>query len=136
VCTKSNCHNKGNQILMIAIENDHLNLVRWLIKAGADVNVIAKYGMSPLTLAVRKENLDLVRLLINAGVDVNMSNHGEGRTSLIMAVRNGQVDLIRLLIKGGADVNARDDDDCPVLMLRPSIIEIIQKVKICHVQLQ
>ena len=45
-----------------------------LIYTGANVNVVDRYGETPLHLAVEKNNTVIIKLLIDAGADENIRN--------------------------------------------------------------
>jgi ankyrin repeat protein len=78
---------------------------RRLIKAGADVNVINKYGVTPLFMAAQNGHLEIVILLLKAGADVNIANKESGISPLWIASQQGHSEIIRMLLKAGADVN-------------------------------
>ncbi len=78
-----------------------------LLERGAEVDVMNKYGSSPLAEAVKLGNLDLVRQLLDAGADVESPN-GDGQTALMLAARIGALDVAKLLVERGADVNAKE----------------------------
>ena len=66
---------RGRPILTLAIEEvGSSNLVRWLIKAGADIDATAPeaiYVQTPLTAAFGKDRWDIMRLLLKSGADVH-----------------------------------------------------------------
>ena len=126
--------------LILASGNDRLNLdvIKTLIKAGADVNARtdevwdANGGLSPLMVAMFAEslNLEAIVALIGAGADVNARNKA-GWTPLILAAgnANSNPEAIKALIDAGADVNARikGDKSTPLILaaMRCSNPEVI-----------
>ncbi|WP_182867993.1 ankyrin repeat domain-containing protein [Rhodopirellula sp. JC639] len=58
-----------------------LEVVRSLIQAGADVNVLDQQGETPLLLAVRARDPGIVRMLVEAGAapDLGSDSHGSPR---------------------------------------------------------
>ncbi|CAN0558027.1 unnamed protein product, partial [Ectocarpus sp. 8 AP-2014] len=57
-----------------AVENRHLEVVRTLAEAGADVNLIYEDGYAevpPLVTAAKQGNVDVALVLLDAGADVN-----------------------------------------------------------------
>lgn len=74
-CVRSMSACRGRPILTLAIEEvGSSNLVRWLIKAGADIDATAPeaiYVQTPLTAAFGKDRWDIMRLLLKAGADVH-----------------------------------------------------------------
>jgi uncharacterized protein len=99
------------------------DMVRALIKAGADVNAGDSAGTPALIVTVRDSgNAEVVRLLLGAGARVNAKDR-QGDTALIAAVREflpgGKVavkealrrnpEVIRALLDAGADVSVKDE---------------------------
>ena len=61
----------------MALRENHKDMVKLLIKKGADVNAADNDGETPLFIAVYRDK-DIVELLIGKGADVNASNkYGE-----------------------------------------------------------
>jgi ankyrin repeat protein len=81
-----------------------------LVRAGADVNRVTRYGVTPLSLAAGNGDAALINLLLEAGADVGKADAAltDGRTVLMLAARTGSVDAIRLLLAHGANVNGAE----------------------------
>jgi ankyrin repeat protein len=94
----------GSTALMWAIHKVDHELVRALLKAGANPNVINRFGASPLTEAVKISDFEMVRMLLAAGADANTANQ-DNQTALMLAAGVGSVDIAKALIKRGARVN-------------------------------
>ncbi len=58
-----------------AAYDGNIEAVKQHIAAGTDVNVMSKYGITPLRRAVDKGHKEIVELLIAAGADVNAKNN-------------------------------------------------------------
>lgn len=86
----------------VACDSGNIEMARFLIEKGADVNTKNDAGMTPL---MGNNNPDFVRLLIEKGADVNVKDVS-GLTPLHMAQNSG---IAGFLIASGADVNARDE---------------------------
>ncbi len=82
--------------------NKDLDLIKFLIDSGVDVNAKNDVGYSPLHYESRVE---VAELLIKAGADVNAKDN-RGLTPLHCT---NSVEVAELLIKAGADVNAKDN---------------------------
>jgi ankyrin repeat protein len=109
----------GWTALHVASRYGHIEIVRQLIAAGADVNAANKYGERPLHRALYVYDKDLgqppvpvetresvVKLLIEAGADVNALTCAEGTLlHYAMAVKDG-VRLVEILVEAGADIHA------------------------------
>ena len=101
---------QGETPLILSVENE--NLVKLLIKAGADVDLLTNQG-SVLHAAVRKGQNEVVGLLLKT-CNVNVVD-AEQRSPLHFAVSQGAISLKETLnpienqlILAGADVNAKD----------------------------
>jgi uncharacterized protein len=77
--------------------------VRFLIKAGANVNLAAKDGCTPLQMAAGLHDGEIVKLLLANGAKPNVADK-KGWTPLMRAVNPG-VASVRTLVEAGADVN-------------------------------
>lgn len=98
----------GYQPLGLASFFGHLELVRWLLEKGAEVNSPSKNParVMPLHSAVAGRHLQIARLLLEHGADVN-ARQIEDFSPLHAAAQNGQVEMVRLLLAFGADTQAR-----------------------------
>ncbi len=90
-----------------AVERDDLAAVTNLVRGGADVKAVNRYGLSPLSLACARGNADIVELLLGAGADPNTANP-EGETCLMSAAGTGNLRAVKALLVRGADVNAKE----------------------------
>ncbi|MEI6519773.1 MAG: ankyrin repeat domain-containing protein [bacterium] len=102
----------GYSPMIVAVRDNHIDMVRELINAGVNVN--APSGALKLTPLHSASNIDIVRLLIASNANVNAADNG-GNTPLHSAVRNGRMDIMKLLIDANANVNlANIDGETPV----------------------
>ncbi len=103
----------GDTPLLTAIAFADLELVRFLLKHGADPNVEVDDGYTCLLTAIESdadESTPIVGELIRAGADIHATGTN-GWTPLHMAAACGQVEKASLLIDAGADVNRRNEID-------------------------
>jgi ankyrin repeat protein len=110
---------------------DTIEIARLLVKNGADVDLIDKYGITPLHIAVRYNIPDLVSLLVEKGADVNIEND-YGFTPLILAVHLNNVEMVRLLVEEGVDVNIKNVSgvtalDLAIKLKRKEIADFLRK---------
>ena len=99
-----------NPLLRALQRRDHQHTIQ-LIEAGADVNVVGKLGLTPLTCAASQGNVQVVEALLKRGARLN-----EGpRSALANAAEYGQVETVRLLLRAGADVNGIAKDTKPIV---------------------
>jgi ankyrin repeat protein len=95
------------EILHEAIRTKDRDFAKNLIKAGADVKIIDRFGSTALMKAAENGQTEMAQLLIASGADVNASSLS-GWTALMLAARVGHTEIARLLSAHGADVNARN----------------------------
>ncbi|KAK3255368.1 hypothetical protein CYMTET_35447 [Cymbomonas tetramitiformis] len=94
----------GTRALVQACMKGHTKIVRALLAAGADPNLVDVSGDTPLIKAVwRRENTEIVRQLLEAGADVNMMD-GYKRTPLTKAAWWGRSEAIQVLLQAGAQL--------------------------------
>jgi ankyrin repeat protein len=77
------------------------DVIRLLIRNGAEINHLTDQGNTPLIDAIKQGNRVLVKLLITNGSDVNKPGNA-GQTPLKLAKQLKDDSIIRLLIKNGA----------------------------------
>jgi len=97
----------GTTALHYAVEADALDLVTQLVRAGANVKQVNRYGIPPITLAAQNGSARVLEALLEAGADPNTKTPA-GEPVLMTAARTGNADTVSLLIKRGADVSARE----------------------------
>lgn len=119
----------GETLLMKIVECEiPIEIVKYLIDAGADVNMGAEtLGGAVLMRAVSPHNInferskepdpDIVKLLIDAGADVNATDV-LGETVLMHASRYGNPELIKILLDSGiTNLNSQDNTGLTALMM-------------------
>lgn len=118
----ANCEdNEGYTPLCIASEHGHIEVFKYLIKAGADVNKAIIDGITPLIIASEKGHHNLVKLLIKAKANVNKSMEGQV-TPLFIASQNGYPEVVKLLVDSGANVDkARIADNLTSLFIAANV---------------
>jgi ankyrin repeat protein len=91
-----------------AVQYSHISIIERLIKSGADVNALDRWGKTPLHIAAMIGREDAAKLLIDNGADINAKDN-YGYTPLHEAAGNSRwaSGVARLLISAGADINAR-----------------------------
>src|SRR5262245_14904056 len=87
---------------------DDLDSVELLVRAGANVKSVNRYGVAPLSLAITNGNSAMVDRLLQAGADPNTTLPG-GETALMTAARVGKLPTVKALIARGATVDAKDE---------------------------
>ncbi len=105
---------------MRAVVENHVDVVRTLLAAGADARARSKNRFTPLLFAAQQGNIEIARLLIAAGADVNEAapdgiagDTNAGRSfkpdteaaALLVAIDSQHEAMARFLLDSGANPN-------------------------------
>lgn len=85
--------------------NPSLELVRFYINNGLDINAQDKYGMTPLHYAMRSKNVDAAIALLNAGADPNIPNQDNLIPLSMIGYLPDRLDVLELMLEKGANVH-------------------------------
>lgn len=101
-----NSYTKGHTEtpLTYAINIPDVEMVRFLIDKGANVNYSDNNGMTPLMFAIKLGNLELVSILINAGADINDEDNFN-QNIVMYAAQESQYEILKILLNKGANGN-------------------------------
>ena len=94
----------GSSAVYVAATNGHLDVVRALANAGANVDQAEKDGRSPLWMAAQNGHVEVVQALMGAGASVDQATE-VGATPLYVAVQSGHLNMVRTLVGAGASVD-------------------------------
>ena len=104
----------GKSALFFALDNpqetkkNNIQLIEWLLAYGADLNVINRYGRTPLHIAIKDRSLDIGQLLLDNGADPNTVDTDQ-KTALHYAIwYKRKRPFIISLLKARADPNVQD----------------------------
>ncbi|MFC1492503.1 ankyrin repeat domain-containing protein [candidate division KSB1 bacterium] len=95
-------------LYITAYSDRNLDLAKFLIEKGADINIISKFNMSILGEAVRNAP-QIADYLLDCGVRIPSPEDDSGKDMLMNSARNGLVRLFDKLISLDADINERGD---------------------------
>ena len=98
-----------NTLLILAAVNGNTQGVKDLLKAGADVNIRNKWGMSALMYAAEGDHAGTVDALLEGGADINARNN-EGSTALMISAIHGCKYAAYALLEAGADVKIKNNN--------------------------
>jgi serine/threonine-protein phosphatase 6 regulatory ankyrin repeat subunit B len=88
--------------LYLACQENHLEIVKTLIKNGANIEFSFREGFTPLYVACQTGNLDIIKYLIEHGAYIN-SQCINGSTPLYIASQEGKTEVVELLLTSGAN---------------------------------
>lgn len=95
-------------VLWVATSINNLDIVKLLVKHGADVNHRTKTGSTPLRGACYNGNVDMARFLIDHGADVHLTKENHD-TNLMVSVCHKHLNIVTYLIDElHCDVNECD----------------------------
>ncbi|MHC1704037.1 MAG: ankyrin repeat domain-containing protein [Tenuifilaceae bacterium] len=104
----------GNTPLHFAIASQKIDIVKFLIDKGSDVNITSNTGETPLHIAAKLRMNDIVLLLISKGAKIDI-NDGANYTPLTNAIHHhnsisqvsGKLETVKILVENGADINKK-----------------------------
>lgn len=92
--------------LMYAASNGKVEVIKYLLTHGADINRRKKSGATALMLAANSNNEDAVNILLESGAEPNIRDKMEN-TALIFAVMRENQSIIRILSNKGLGLEQR-----------------------------
>ena len=97
------------------------DIVRFLLKHGANVNLQDASGWSTLALSAQVSNsmssVETVRILLENGANPNLKADGSTVLSLSVFLENSSIETIQLLLDHGADINSVNKINSTALMI-------------------
>jgi len=75
-----------------------MDVIKYLVDKGADVNQASNDGVTPLTVNSQEGNLPVVEYLFKKGAFIN-------EVSLLLSSQNGHFHVVQFLVQNGANVN-------------------------------
>lgn len=96
-----------------------VGMASFLIRAGAELNVLGPNGISPLHSAVCLRNLPLIELMLQNGADPNLAGD-DGYSPLMNAATRGDPEIVRMLIEYGGDLSS----SVRVRNMRSGVLEV------------
>uniref|UniRef100_A0A1B0CG59 Putative ankyrin repeat protein n=1 Tax=Lutzomyia longipalpis TaxID=7200 RepID=A0A1B0CG59_LUTLO len=97
---------EGAPPLWCAAAAGHINIVKLLVKHGANVNSTTRTKSTPLRAACFDGHYEIVEYLVLNGADIEMANR-HGHTCLMIACYKGHLKIAMYLMSLGANVNRR-----------------------------
>ena len=119
-----NGFNDGHTPLLVAAREGHLEIVRELVRAGADVNAVEPtFGAVPLHKATYNGHAEITALLADSPrIDLDYQGPSNGYTPLHDALWHGYGDCARILVEAGARLDLRGHDGLSPLELAEKVL--------------
>jgi ankyrin repeat protein len=98
----------GQTPLFFAVQNNHVEAVRFLIESGANVDIWDDSGGTPLSHAIVRGHTGIAHLLRQSGaqtLEVEMPADNADIHSLLRRVQENHLNIVRDLIERGVNVN-------------------------------
>ncbi len=99
----------GRTPLHLACYGGHMELVKFLLSKGADIETKFANGSTALFWSIPEGHIDIVKLLITKGADIQ-AKQNDGTTLLHIAAAFGQTEIAELLIDKGLDPNTKQNE--------------------------
>lgn len=118
--------------LMIASSDNNLEIVKFLIESGADINAKHKEsGKTALMYASSLGYFEVCEFLLSQKAILIDAKDKEGKTALMHAVFNARKEVVQLLIEKKANIHSRTntEESALSLALRGGRAEIIKTLK-------
>ncbi|KAI8810813.1 ankyrin repeat-containing domain protein [Cladochytrium replicatum] len=101
--------------LYIAAKNGDTEIVKLLIEAGGDLEILGPRLLTPLGIAADSGHSETVEVLLAAGANIDhhpsyRNQPGYNPTAMGCAPENGHVDICRLLIQKGANLELKTNE--------------------------
>lgn len=96
--------------LMDQCSNGSIDIVKYLVQSGVNVNYVENDSRAPLIKACKNAHINVVVYLIGQGANVNVC----GDMPLSVASENGQLEMVKYLVEHGADIH--EVNDYPVIV--------------------
>jgi len=101
----------GFQPLGLAALFGHVEVVRFLLESGAEVNTPSQNGLkvTPLHSTAAGRHYEITMLLLERGANPNLRQEGDF-VPLHSAAQNGQIEMVKILLQYGADKDLKSLD--------------------------
>ncbi len=88
---------------MYAVRGEQPEAVKFLIQAGAGINIKTNSGDTALIQTTMTGQAEIIKLLLQHGANVNESNNN-GETALLQAAKWGEEEIVKLLLAAKIDI--------------------------------
>jgi ankyrin repeat protein len=99
---------EGRTPLHLASRGAHLEVIRYLVDKGADVNALDNNHAAPLHSLANRDHSEGIEFLLSKGADIDIIDY-ERHTALHYTAMNNQLEAAALLVQKGAGLEIKDD---------------------------
>jgi hypothetical protein len=109
---------RGMTALMLAITEEHFDIVVYIVEHGGNVAHVDRFGMTALHWASQADNLPAVTCLLEHGARITERN-GDKKTALLLAAESASLGMVQFLLssEGGARITEADNEGKSALLL-------------------
>ena len=93
----------GGTAFAAAVQNSHLDVVKYLASLGADMEIPIHDGATPIFIACYRGNMDIVRFLCSQMVNLERPN-ANGNTPFAIAAQHRRLDIAEALLQHGVNI--------------------------------
>ena len=97
----------GTTPLQLACAEGRMDVVEFLIKNHASINMKAQSGRVAIHSTVMENKYSIVKYLIDNGANIDLEG-ADNFTPLQLAAAEGHLDIVKLLVKAGADIQKKN----------------------------
>lgn len=98
----------NNLLLFSSQMKNSLNIVRFLVESGTNVDSRDEFGNSAFILTMLSGNTEIGKYLLSAGANVDLSNKNNSN-AFILSCWKGDVETTKFLLKNGATVYRKNN---------------------------
>ena len=102
--------NTGASMLHLAIKKKHVEIAKYLMKKGVEVNTFDNVLKTPLHLAASCESTESIKALLVYGANVNAGNYDKN-TALHISAYRCHMEAMNILMKSGASLTLKNQYD-------------------------
>ena len=117
---------EGRYPLHCAIRGKQVEVAKWLIEQGADIEAKTINGSSALSYAAYWGMTDIVLQLIDKGAKLKDDVTNSGFTPLQMAVMQNNIDITKILLDKGTDINSKGGIPALLLAVRREDLSMVE----------
>ena len=100
----------GGTAFAAAVQNSHVDVVRYLAGLGADMETPIHDGATPAFIACYRGNVEIVRFLCSQMVNLETPN-ANGNTPFAIAAQHRRLDIAEILLQHGVNIAPVNKND-------------------------